>query len=343
MRGLLNSLAQAEPGPFAFWTLLIGVVALGLVKLGFTLLRRARMLEDIPTSRIRSAAQGYVELHGHARMLPGPEIRSPLSLQRCCWWEYKVERRRGTDEGGQRNREWTVVEQNRSDDLFLLVDGTGECVVDPVGARVIPSLSRRWQGNNPRPLHFPKTSSWFSFGDYRYTERIVQYGDWLYALGQFQSQTAARADDESQDVSHLLADWKRDQRQLLRRFDANGDGRIDMDEWEVARRMAVEQVRNEQTERSVEPARVTVSERSEVGADAGRPGASRTHLLAQDTVSAPDLHVLNQSSDSRPFILSTKTEHELTRGMRWGGLAAAIVGLGMIATVCFVLVARGLL
>lgn len=40
------------------------VIALTLFSLMFYYLKRARLIEDTPTSRIRSAAQGYVELIG---------------------------------------------------------------------------------------------------------------------------------------------------------------------------------------------------------------------------------------------------------------------------------------
>ena len=63
-------------------------VALGY---GFILLARARLMEDTPLSLIRSAAQGYVELQGTARTLPGPPIVAPLSGGRCCWWRYRID------------------------------------------------------------------------------------------------------------------------------------------------------------------------------------------------------------------------------------------------------------
>lgn len=309
LQQILHALAQAEPGEFWVAVLILAMFGIGLCAYGFVQLRRARMLEDTPTSRIRSAAQGYVELHGHARLLPGPEIRSPLSAERCCWWQYKIEQRRTGYRSGKRRTEWVVIDQGTSDELFLLADGTGECVVDPVGATVVPSVSRTWRGHHARPSGFPRDPGWLQFGDYRYTERLLNHGDWLYTLGLFQTQTAIRADDETRDVSHLLAEWKRDQRALLQRFDSNGDGRIDMHEWEQARRAAIEAVRNRHIEHVVQP----------------------------------DLHVLSKPRDRRPFILSTKTEHELTRGLRWGGWASVLSGPLLGGLAVSMLVARGLL
>ncbi len=305
---LLNALAQDEPGPFWMHVGVSSLLGVGACGFGFVQLRRARMLEDIPTSRIRSAAQGYVEFRGHARLLPGPEIRSPLSNERCCWWDIVVQQYRRASESGRRQSEWVTIEKLTSDELFIVDDGTGQCVIDPVGATVVPSLRRSWRGVLPRPGAYWRNRSWLGLGDYRYTERLIRYGDPLYALGLLQTQTASRDDDEVRDVGDRLAEWKRDQRRLLQRFDADRDGRIDPMEWELARRAAIEEVRAEQLERSIQP----------------------------------DLHVLGQPLDRRPFILSTKSEHELTRGMRWGGLAFVVVGLVLGAAVAYTLLARGL-
>jgi hypothetical protein len=299
------ALAGADAGPFWFWFGLIAVIGAILFVVGFRRLQHARALEDLPTSRIRSAAQGYVEFHGHARLLPGPPIVAPLSSERCCWWWFEIQQSQKDSKGRSR---WVTIEKKTSDELFLLDDGTGECVVDPVGAHVVPSVSRRWRGRHPRPLGYPKKTSWLDSGDFRYVERIVRYGDWLYAIGAFQTQTALRHDDETRDVSALMAQWKRDTRMLLHRFDTNRDGQIDLQEWEVARKAAIAEVRAEQVERSIQP----------------------------------DLHVLSAPRDGRPFILSTKTEHELTRGLRWTGIAGVAAGILLGGVFCFGLIARGL-
>lgn len=300
------AIAHADPGPFWFWFGLMAVLGVALFVLGFRKLQQARFLEDVPTSRIRSAAQGYVEFHGHARLLPGPSIVSPLSSQRCCWWAFEVEELQKDDKGRSR---WVTIEKQTSEELFLLDDGTGQCVIDPTGARVIPNLSRRWRGYHPRPMGGPRPYTMFGGGNYRYNERMVAFGAWLYAIGAFQSQTAARYDDEMRDVSDRMAEWKRDKRALLQRFDTNRDGQIDLQEWEVARKAAIAEVRAEQVERSVQP----------------------------------DLHVLSAAPDRRPFILSTKTEKELTRGLRWGGLGGVAAGIVLGGLFCFGLIARGLL
>src|SRR3546814_2295197 len=89
-----------------------------------------------------------------------------------------------------------------SDDLFVLADGSGDCIIDPHGAQVLPSLKRRWQGGMPRPIEIPKKTPWFSMGEYRYTEEQICIGDPLYALGMFRSQTAVLSEDEARSEEH---------------------------------------------------------------------------------------------------------------------------------------------
>ncbi|MBT8144789.1 MAG: hypothetical protein KJO55_08810, partial [Gammaproteobacteria bacterium] len=68
-------------GPVHFWGLLLAAIVLTVTGFhsAFAHLSRARILEDIPTSMVRSASQGYIELQGTSRTLDGPKIFSPLS------------------------------------------------------------------------------------------------------------------------------------------------------------------------------------------------------------------------------------------------------------------------
>ncbi len=275
--------------PQGFWLSLTAstVGAVMLFVIGFGYLRRARLMEDTPTSLIRSAAQGYVELTGHARLMPGPEIFSPLSLARCVWWRYSVQE---LQQKGNK-KEWVTIDKGTSGELFLICDTTDSCAVDPDDARIVPSIKRSWRGPVPRPCR-PPDGSWFQFGDYRYAEELILVGDLLYAIGWFRTQGIEQEfNAESQDLRELLADWKKDQASLLQRFDQNKDGQIDMQEWENVRRAALEQVRAAQMQRALKP----------------------------------DVHVLCKPPDSRPYILSTETQEAMTRRARlWATLCIGL-------------------
>ncbi|HVT36605.1 MAG TPA: GIDE domain-containing protein, partial [Nevskiaceae bacterium] len=271
---------------------LVSAAAALLVLRGMVLLRRARMIEDTPLSLARSAAQGYVELEGHARLLPGPEIISPLSRQRCTWWSYRVWQRRATVNGGN---EWVLLEDQTSDDLFQLADTSGEVIIDPYGAKVLPSVDRSWRGRRPRPDMVPERSEWIGFGEYRYRERLLRVGDALYAAGEFRTQAAIAEFNESRDVTELLREWKKNQRELLRRFDTNHNGIIEPAEWEAARQAAQAQVRAQQLERATQP----------------------------------DLSILTHPSDGRPFLLSVRPQAQLVAQMRRRALLALLLAIAI--------------
>ena len=182
-------------------------------------LRRARSIANIPTSRIASAAQGYVELQGRA--IATNNIFSPLSQTPCIWYRYQVYERNADKEG-----EWREVDSGISTATFDLNDGSGPCTVDPDYAEVMGAeVTTRYVGNTKQ------------------VEELLHGGRTLYALGEFTTVGGANADlNLHDDVNTLLSQWKQDKAELLRRFDLNHDGVVDQQEWELARRLATHTV-----------------------------------------------------------------------------------------------------
>lgn len=268
-------------------------------------LKRARLIEDTPTSKCRSAAQGYVEIIGTQALLPGDPIRAPLTGRRCTWWEFCVEEKRTTYERGRTRTRWVTIERGRSDSLFLIRDDTGEAIINPEGADVTPSGSDSWYGNSRHVTGLAQSRGLFG-GRYRFTEKRMHEGDPLYAIGWFASYSQQTSIDRERETAELLAHWKRDQATLLRRFDADGNGAIDMAEWENARNAA----------------------RLEVEAQ------FRKRLLS------PELHVLSRPTDGRPFILSVLPETHLTRRFRCFALAGLLLFLSAGTVGVFAFTAR---
>jgi hypothetical protein len=181
--------------------------------------RRYRQVHDLPTSKVASAAQGYVELFGRSANIADSPVLSPLTSLPCCWYRYCIERKADNDT-------WQHEDSGESVAHFLLVDETGECVISPDGAEVLDARKSTW-----------------TQGDHRYTEWLLLPQGVLYALGEFRTTSSAVLElEKNRDVSHLLADWKRDQARLLERFDTNRDGTLDLQEWEAARLEARRQV-----------------------------------------------------------------------------------------------------
>jgi hypothetical protein len=84
---LLAASFKLGPGPAG--TALLGLfAAVGFFAWGATY-RRVRAMTDIATSRIGTAAQGYVELVGRASAAPDDLIRSPLGGVSCVWYRFR--------------------------------------------------------------------------------------------------------------------------------------------------------------------------------------------------------------------------------------------------------------
>jgi hypothetical protein len=244
--------------------------------------RRYRQIHDLPTSKVASAAQGYVELFGRSEVLDGSTVVSTRTGQRCCWFRYYIERKTS-------NNKWEHVDSGESPHHFLLVDDTGECVVSPDGAEVLTHRKENW-----------------TQGDYRHTEWLLVPKDRLYAIGDFSTASGAVTSlDERADVSDLLAEWKQDKSQLLKRFDLNHDGEIDMKEWERARLEAQQEVRRRHTE--------------------GRAATTE------------GVHLLRKPRDGRLFLLACELPDKLGRRFAfWSALHLTVfLGAGIAALFVF--------
>lgn len=188
--------------------------------------RRYRQIHDLPTSKVASAAQGYVELFGRAQMLAGEPVTAKLSGVPCCWYSFEVEEKTS-------DNKWRTVDSGKSAAHFLLKDHTGECVISPEGAEILTGDYTSWEQ-----------------GGRRYTECLLLPASALYAIGEFITSSAnpISARDERSDVSALISEWKRDPKRLQERFDLDRDGKIDLKEWELARMQAQREIRKRHAE-----------------------------------------------------------------------------------------------
>lgn len=295
----IGTLILTSP-PERFWSVLggLGMITLWMFYLGFRQLNHARLIEDTPTARIRSAAQGYVELEGRAVALPGEPIYAPLSGRPCVWYQYRIDRREAWFQG--RRQRWVSLEQGESEAIFGLEDSTGRCVVDPEGARIHPAHELTWYGHERYPVHTPPGHSDF-LGPYRYRERRIEPGDPLYALGWFKTLKDDAGQGLMEETRALLQRWKADHKALLQRFDLNRDGQIDASEWEIARKQAA---------------------REALRAHLRQPPGENIHLLCKP------------SSQGYPYILAAARQSDLVTRYRLragGALIGFLLGCAALA------------
>lgn len=218
-----------------------------------------------------TAAQGYVELVGRSELHPGSLPLGYLSGPPCVWYQY-----------AEHDRHRGLTERGCSNETFLLADESGTCVIDPEGAEVITSHKRAWQQ-----------------GDHRYEIEFLAPGDTLYALGELATLGIPSALlDKRNEVSSLLNEWKQDRASLLARFDSNGDGQIDLTEWERVREAAQREI-------------------------------DKLHHEIQPPAG---IHLLQAPKDGRPFLLANRDPACLARHLLWWSwLHLAVFAMSAIA------------
>lgn len=259
---------------------LLGVaVGCGLFGYGFRLWHRKRLIEDVPTAKIRSMPLGRVEIAGRAR--EKELLEAPISGVPCVFFRYQVEE----EVGSGRHRRWrTVARGDSSETPFYVEDETGRVRVDPAGAtlELRADLSReRVRPGDPifgrLEAHGWARRRWLGLA------RRVRVSEWriapdrpVYVLGVAQERGALAA-ERRRAIAASLAEVKHDPAALAR-LDRNGDGRVDADEWEVARRAAVAAVDLEAPEDPVVIARAPAGESAFVLSD--RPERALVRSLA---------------------------------------------------------------
>ena len=282
-----------------FWQAALAIAAPLCFFFGFRNWRLARLIDDTPVSRIRSAAQGYVELSGIASMGEGAPTIAPLSQLSCAWWLYRIEHRTGDG----RDARWETINRGVSVAPFVLQDDTGACLVGPTGADVRPGHRDCWRGMLPWPTARGGGQRFgLESGDYRYTEHRINEHEQVSVIGEFRTMGGVSSADATAEVMRLLAEWKQDQPALLERFDSNHDGVLSQAEWERARTAA----------------------RAQIDQQAPRAGA-------------PVQSIVVKPLDNRPFLIASSDMAALARRSRWAAAAMLIGFIGAVTALAIML------
>lgn len=209
----------------AGWVFSLAIIAIIAFLAWMSTFRRSRSIADTPTSRIASAAQGYAEIYGQSSRAPEYQVQAMAGSQPCVWFRCITYKKTS-------DNKWREVGRQVSDSVFEISDDTGSCMVDPEGAEVMTTHRR----------------TWYEAG-YKYVEYQLFPMDKIYALGEFATIGGANSHfDLKGDVQALLAEWKKDHPQLLKRFDLDGNGEIDLNEWQLARNAAKREVEKQHRE-----------------------------------------------------------------------------------------------
>jgi len=308
----MSSLAaklQAWPeNQFLLLCLILAAVALFSIWQSYKHWQQRAQLRNLPRSKVRSAAQGYVELEGVASAYQnGDALASPLSGRSCLWYHTRIEQRDHAHDRGSDHARWQLLEEQISDALFCLQDETGECVIDPGHADVQTRIDQRWSGSHAAASQ-PQSSKGVALnkGNFRYTERLIVEGDPLFAIGHFQTLAQQQSPaDLSLQLRETLREWKAEPQKHLKAFDLDKDGRISAEEWQLA----------------VEAARASLKEPQVVSGE--------SHLLSRDP------------NAKRPYVLASMDQQALNSKLMQQLALKAGVAVFALAALLWALLQRG--
>jgi ribosomal protein L37AE/L43A len=191
------------------WALPVFVVSSFLFWL--SAFQRKRAFEDVPTSTVAAAAQGYIELRGTAEAAPGHSLRGRLTGAPCIWCQFVMKER--NNEG-----EYVETEAGSLGVPFLLRDKTGECLVDAGQAEVVCNRCQQWKEDG-------RTCEEWS----------IRVGDPIYVVGFFSTGNADAVGHLNMKVAYQLASEQRNPAAFAARYDTDHDGKVDAREVAVAR------------------------------------------------------------------------------------------------------------
>jgi E3 Ubiquitin ligase len=208
--------------PIRYLSILLSVaIAIGLYFffLGFRLLARKRSLLTIPTSEIRSAARGLVEVSGLAAgpcTTVAPITGEPCFLYHTTAWQQRE---------GKKNQ-WQKVADETLHLPFFIDDSTGQLLIEAPGADL--DLHPRFRGEYASTLldldDVPQSVSSFlsrhgiAFDrNLRIEERLIKAEDALFVVGTLAENSevhprllSPRTDDRSKDRSGIRDNFRKD-------------------------------------------------------------------------------------------------------------------------------------
>lgn len=156
---------------------------------GLRWLSHKRLIENIPTSKIRSIAMGLVEITGKVIPIGNNLMKSPFANEDCVYYKYTVEKWVKTKD----SHYWRVVKSGKSETPFLINDNTGSVLVDSSGANVEVTKTTYTSGSGKDPSPIIKKFLESRNLDYegffginykmRFREALIRPNDTLYILG----------------------------------------------------------------------------------------------------------------------------------------------------------------
>jgi hypothetical protein len=168
---------------------------------GFARFRRHRLIENTPTSLVRSVAMGLVEIKGVVRKIN--LLTAPFSMIKCAYYRYTVER---YERHGKSSHWVTVAKGDSAQEPFFIDDGSGVLPVYPKNAELTLNKDYEFENGFRKELlaqhveflngHGIAIKNFLVTYRIRFREWYLTEGQNIYLLG------------SAQKVPTELEDWK---------------------------------------------------------------------------------------------------------------------------------------
>ncbi|MDD5259586.1 MAG: hypothetical protein PHD29_06445 [bacterium] len=280
---------------------------------GFKKWKYKRYIQDIPVSKIGSAAMGLVKLEGQAEGI-GQTIRAPLTGEECVFYTYKVEKYRY---GGAGDSHWEVVSEGKSDNIYFCIkDSTGQVLCAPQGVELL-NKPTFYFANKMLNREIPERLKAFLIksnieykqiinnGHFRFYEWVIRPNDYVCILGSLDKIKGTIEDisDFKATLNKRLKTIKNDPETMMT-IDTDRDGKISQEEWEAK----VKEIKEEIAAR------------------------------AQDIPALQNRIAIKKGEDEQIFIISQKKREALFSGLQWqawglifGGSAGSIICIYLLS------------
>ncbi len=169
---------------------------------GFLSYRNKRLIEDTPTSKVRSLAIGDAEVYGE--VVPIHSYTTPFTHGKCvyCKWTIEEWKKQG------KNHAWVTIRSGKIGDRFYLQDDTGKVLVDPKEADIDIKRDFQYSGDptkDKKILDFLEKNNisykgWIFTKKMRFREDFIAPGDKVFIMGRAGKDPQASPSEKNEDT-----------------------------------------------------------------------------------------------------------------------------------------------
>jgi len=208
-----------QVGGYPLLVLATALFTAGFVLQFFSLSKLKNYISDIPTSKLRSVSAGLVEVKG--RITANEVFISPISGAECVFFRYRKYKKVRTRDADY----WNIIEMGEGiPSKCFINDDTGLIALNLKNAEINVKSPAKYTAT------YKEMEAGFIpgfFSNIKYEEETIQTGESVYVLG------TAKPESQSIQFGAFLSEAKKNPANI-ERFDMDGNGVLDQQEWELA-------------------------------------------------------------------------------------------------------------